>query len=201
MNTTPPGIPGEHVTVNQIVAANLRRWRRAAGMTQDEVGRRVGWSAAVVSAAERSADESRDRRRFDAHELAALALALGVPLAALFLPPPGDGTLARYEFTAPDGFRCDMAGLMEMLVMPDSGEDSPVMDAYRDAFSTAARAYLDPDWAAAAGRWLRSGSSPQELADQAARLRARRDDLLRAAAEFGELADAIDDGTVKEAGA
>lgn len=188
-------IPAAEVTADQIVAANMRYWRRAAGLTQEEFGRRIGWKPANVSAAERSADDTRDRRRFDAQTLAELALALGLPIAALFLPPPGDGTEARYEIAASDGNRYAMADVMELLVMPDSGEESALMDAYRARFGDAARTYLDPEWAGIVARWLKAAGSPAQAADQAARLRARRDDLLRAAAEFGSLADAIDPGS------
>ena len=76
------GIPAVPVTADQIVALNLRHWRRAAGMTQEEAGARLGWSDKNLSAAERSWDADRDRRRFDAQTLTEMALALGVPVAA-----------------------------------------------------------------------------------------------------------------------
>ena len=90
-----------HVTIDQIVAMNMRYWRRAAGMTQEDLGFRLGWSAANVSAAERSAEEGRDRRRFDADTLTALSLVIGVPLHAFFFPPGDDGDGKRYVFTPP----------------------------------------------------------------------------------------------------
>lgn len=179
------------VDMDQIVAMNIRYWRRAAGMSQETLGKMLGWSAANVSAAERSADEKRERRRFDASTLAALSLALAVPLIALFLPPEDDGTVKRYLFQAPDGKR-DMEDLMTFVVMTDTEEDTDVMDAYRHRFQAAADTYLDEEWARAVGSWLRSLESAEVRAIRAARLRTRQAEALRAAAEWGSLADAID---------
>lgn len=120
----------EDLGIDQVVAFNMRRWRTAAGLTQEELGQRIGWTGANVSSAERSADPGRDRRRFDAALLVSLTTALGVPLAALFLPPPGTGGPA-------------MAALFAR-ILPDSLADSPAMDAYRIALAEAARDYLDP---------------------------------------------------------
>lgn len=76
-------------TPNQVVAWNMARYRKAAGLSQAELGKRLGgWSAVSVSAAERSWDGKRIRK-FDADELIAVASALGVPVFALFLPPDG----------------------------------------------------------------------------------------------------------------
>src|SRR5260221_186 len=104
-------LPGEHVSIDQVVAMNMRYWRRKAGLTQEELGERIGWTAPNVSAAEVSARARKDRRRFDAHILAALAKALGVPVAALFLPPEDDGVAKRYLFQAAPGRRLGRPGL------------------------------------------------------------------------------------------
>ena len=179
------------VDMDQIVAMNIRYWRRAAGMSQEHLGKLLGWSAANVSAAERSADEKRERRRFDASTLTALSLALSVPLIALFLPPEDDGTAKRYLFQAPDGER-DMGDLMALVVMTDSDDDSHVMLAYRQRFQLAADTYLDEEWARAVGSWLRNLESAEVRAIRTARMRTRQAEALRAAAEWGSLADAID---------
>lgn len=184
------GIPVIPVTIDQVVALNLRYWRRAAGMTQEEVGARLGWSPANVSSAERSRDGEQERRRFNAQTLAEMALALGVPVSAFFLPPPDDGTGARYQFTA-RGRHCGMGDLMAFVASPDTDDETPVMDAYRDRFNEAAHRYLEPEQAAMVGRLLNGSSSPQALADTAARLRDERPGLLRVARLLGELADAI----------
>ena len=116
--------------IDQVVAFNMRRWRLAAGLTQEGLGQRIGWTGANVSSAERSADQGRDKRRFDAQLLVSLAAAMGVPVIALFLPPPGSDSPA-------------MADLFRQ-ILPDSLGDSPAMDAYREALAGAARDYLDP---------------------------------------------------------
>lgn len=186
-----------NVTIDQIVAMNMRYWRREAEMTQEELGELLGWSAANVSAAERSADEGRDRRRFDAGTLTSLSLALGIPLVALFFPPVDDGPEKRYVFPALPGNRdgdteLDMADLLEFVVMPDSDDDSELVDAYRRRFTAVVSDYLDAKWAREAARWLKVTESGEQRAARAAHLRNRRAELLRTAVELGDLADAID---------
>jgi hypothetical protein len=158
--------PGAALTLNQVVAANIACYRQEAGLTQRELGERIGWKTLAVSEAERSRD-GRTHREFDAAELGAFAWALGVPLVALFLPPAGDAG-ARY---AAGPASLDAAGLMGMLVMPDSDDDTPAMTAYRQRFNAAAAAWLDPQWAATAARWLGGGTAPGARAVAAARLR------------------------------
>jgi transcriptional regulator with XRE-family HTH domain len=185
------GVPAVVVTVDQIAALNLRYWRRAAGMTQEELGARLGWSAANVSAAERSWDGERDRRRFDAQTLAEMALALGVPLGAFFLPPRDDRTATRYLFTAGDRHH-DMGELMAFAVTPDTDDETDVMDVYRSRYREAAGRYLEPVWAARAIGWVAGGASPQERADMAGRIRDKRDGLLETAEMLAEWAGALD---------
>ena len=192
--STSTSIPAELVIVDQIVALNIRHWRRAAGMTQEELGQKIGWSAANVSAAERSAAEGRERRRFDAQTLAELALALGVPLTALFLPLPGDEIDTRHVITGPEGREYSMAQYMELCVMPDSDEDTRAMNGYRDRFTTAMSRYLAPEWAAQASTWLSEARSPAARADLAGLLHDRELALLETAAELRELSRAIMEG-------
>lgn len=180
-----------HVEVDQIVAMNIRYWRRIAGMTQEDLGNLLGWSAANVSAAERSADEKRERRRFDAGTLTALCVALRVPLIALFLPPEDDGDGNRYMFPACGASR-DMADLMTLAIMPDRHDDDDVMADYRLRLTLAVTRYMDTDWAKEVARWLRDRESAELRADRAAHLRLRRAELLATAEELADLADAID---------
>ena len=62
-NALPQGeradLPVRRVTVNSIVALNLAYFRKAAGLTQEELGERIGWGKSVVSTAERSWDAKR----------------------------------------------------------------------------------------------------------------------------------------------
>jgi transcriptional regulator with XRE-family HTH domain len=182
------GIPAVPVTADQLVALNLRHWRRAAGMTQEEVGARLGWTAGNESAAERSWDPDRDRRRFDAQTLTEMALAVGVPVAAFFLPPPDDGIEARYLLADASGRIYAMGDIMTLVTVPDNDDDTDVMAAYRERFNAAAARYLEPEWAAVAGRLLGDGASPAARADMAARLEDERAGLLRAAELLGGMA-------------
>lgn len=184
MDTSPNGIPDEPVSIDQVVALNVRLWRIAAGLTQAELGERLGWSGAVVSAAERSVSDARDRRRFDAQTLAELSLALGVPAAALLLPPPDDGERVSYRFTAA-GRTWDMGDLMELVVMPDTTGDSPLMDKYRERFSAAARrAASGPAWERLVARWTAGDpgvrdAAVAELREAAARVTALADSIAK----------------------
>lgn len=191
MSSDQERIPLQKVTVDQVVAVNLRHWRRAAGMTQEELGRKLGWSAANVSAAERSADSARDPRRFDAQTLVHLSLALSVPLIALFLPPEDDGERAGYLFAGPDR-EYDMGDLMALSVMTDSDDDSEVMQEYRRRFRAAAGRYLDPGWVEEVAAWLHEIEEADLRTERAARLRADAEALRRAAADYEALAGAID---------
>lgn len=185
------------ITANQVAAWNMAHYRRAARMGQEQLGARLGVSSGAVSDAERSWGGKRVRE-FDAQELARIALALGVPLIALLLPPDeapgerlviGDGDMAL-----------PLADYMALVVMPDSDEDGPAMDAYRDRYAATALRYLDTEWAAVAARWARGSQSPAALADVAARLRSRQRSLEAAAAEIGEWADAISGDPDQEEG-
>jgi len=129
-----PGLPERRVSLSQLVAYNMAAYRKVAGLSQQELGELLGgWSAASVSAAERSWD-SRRVKRFDADELMQIASVLGVPLIALFLPPEDSGTAVRYvlglESPEPGADEVDIADLLPYL-LPSLGEDSPVMDAVR----------------------------------------------------------------------
>lgn len=76
---------------SQVVAANVRRLRRAASWSQDDARARLtevtdgrlDWSRATWSAAERSVDGIR-QRAFTADEIVALAEVFGVEVGELF---------------------------------------------------------------------------------------------------------------------
>ena len=121
-------LPERKVTINQLVGHNLACYRKAAGLTQEELGKRLGgWTKVAVSAAERSWD-GRRVRKFDADELMALATALGVPITAFFLPPEDAGTGVRYVLDGP-GFP-DLISLLPGTTPPRDGDSRP-MQAYR----------------------------------------------------------------------
>ena len=122
--------------MSQLVAYNMAAYRKAAGLSQQELGERLGgWSAASVSAAERSW-ESKRTKVFDADEVMQIANALGVPLIALFLPPEDHGTAARYTISFPGPRVRDLDYLLN-IVLPMHEGDSPAMEAYRKRLMTA----------------------------------------------------------------
>lgn len=162
------------MTVNQIVAWNIAWYRREAGLTQQELADRLGWPQNKVSEAERSWS-GRRTREFDAQILAMLALALEVPLIALFLPPEDDA--GRYIFVADD---CDcgshgryygMTELMTLVVMPESDSDTEVMAAYRRRLLGAIGRYMGQDWESEAARWQKRAEGREAVAEYARRLR------------------------------
>jgi len=174
-----------------LIGYNVAFFRQASALTQEQLGERLGWTNVAVSAAERSWSGKRVRK-FDADEVLALALALSVPLIALFLPPLDDGDPDFYAFAGPKGGLNDMGDLVALAVMPDSEDDEPPMDAYRDRLRAAVTRYMDPQWAEELAGWLRKIDSDEALDDRAERLRARQAELRQAAEELGDLASAIE---------
>ena len=184
--------PIRHLTINQVVAYNMARFRKAAGLTQDALGERLGgWTKAAVSAAERSWDGKRIRQ-FDADTLTAIAMAVGVPLLALFLPPEDESKEERLLFRAhergapPSTMRDLMA-----LIMPDSDDDTPVMLTYRDRLVAAAGKYVDPDFGEDVRRWLQDATDAELRAQRLERIRWQREALIAAADDLARFASVI----------
>lgn len=108
------------LTANQLVAYNLMRIRKTLGLSQEQAALRlepylgVRWSKAVYSAAERSYHGNRIRQ-FTADDLAAFALAFGVPVAYFFLPPrPEDRAPGAYVRSGETDV--DWAALFEVML-------------------------------------------------------------------------------------
>jgi transcriptional regulator with XRE-family HTH domain len=121
------------VSVNQLVGYNMKWFREKAGLTQAELGQRLGgWSKGVVSAAERSWDSDRIRQ-FDADEIVAIAEVLDVPVIALLLPPPDSGTVVDYTFEA-DPAQMNASDLLRRVITDYQG-DSKAMAAFRNRIS------------------------------------------------------------------
>lgn len=82
---------GYLLTLNQVVSHNLARARRSRGWTQEEAARRLhvasgkDWTAARLSASERSIKTGRPRV-FDANELVTFSRAFEYPVAYFLLP-------------------------------------------------------------------------------------------------------------------
>ena len=97
-----------NLTVNQVVAYNLKRARETRAWTQEEAANRlqpylgVRWSKQTFSTAERSI-ESKVPREFTADEIVALALAFDVPISYFLTPPPWQPRIStRPPVWAPD---------------------------------------------------------------------------------------------------
>ena len=195
-------LPRREITINQIVAWNMAYWRRHAGLTQEQLGKLIGWSKNVVSAAERSWDSDRPRQ-FTADDMIALTDALEVPLPGLFLPPDNDGGDCFHVFKVRD----DTAGERTMQdlvhwIVTDPGQDTDVMAVYRRRYAAAFRLYAGPEYAEQVAQGLREATSKEMAIDRAAQIRARAEDLATAATEMRTIADALDGlvGRQKDAG-
>lgn len=105
------------LTPNDIVSLNMAYYRQAAGLSQKQLADKLGWIKAVVSTAERSCDGKRTRN-FTANDIAELAECFGIPVGALFIPPP------EVHLSPPPLFDATDTG-------------SPVADAYRDRLAEA----------------------------------------------------------------
>jgi cell division septum initiation protein DivIVA len=155
------------VTVNRLVAYNMAFFRKAAGLGQQEFGEPLGWSVASVSAAERSWDGKRVKK-FDADELVLIAGVLGVPLAALFLPPEDHGTAVRYVLRLSSAEVKDLDDLLP-LAFPEFGGNSPAMDAYRKRIIAAGMSGRQVDNLETARRVLELAQRTADEAIEAAR--------------------------------
>jgi transcriptional regulator with XRE-family HTH domain len=192
-------LPGRHVTVSQLVAYNMARFRKAAGLTQEELGERLGgWSGASVSAAERSWDGKRIRK-FDADEIMNIAMTLDVPLVALFLPPEDDGVDIRYLFDlagesapVPSDTRT-MADLFTYLMSEPDDDDTPVMRAYRERYIAGINAYLQVARGAELATYLENLTTEDRIADRLARLRGQYNALRGLLSDIDQLQEALTD--------
>ncbi len=90
-----PTEPTRQITLDQVVAYNLRQARQLRGWTQIQAAEQLEpylgerWSAAVFSAAERSFESTRVRE-FTASQVIAFALGFELPTAWFYLPPSMD---------------------------------------------------------------------------------------------------------------
>jgi len=117
------------LSINQVIAQNLRLARLHRGLTQAQAAERLQvllgekWSPANLSLAERSAE--RDRKRFfNADEIMAFCLVFELPLSWFFLPVPDAG--GELPLIAPlkaaDGNEPLPGVLLELLFGSDEGQ-------------------------------------------------------------------------------
>ncbi|MHB1431399.1 MAG: helix-turn-helix domain-containing protein [Streptosporangiaceae bacterium] len=187
-------LPGRFVTINQVVAWNLAFWRKAADLTQEELGERLDWSKVVVSAAERSWDGVRVRQ-FSADDLVNIADALGLPVAALLLPPTDDGNEVRYLFHLRE--RGDQTHVMYNLLTlvvseppQPSEDDDPVDVLYRERYVAAHNFYL-ADMQADVVRYLEDLTTEERIVEYLATLRRQYDALRELLADNDKMQDAL----------
>lgn len=94
------------MTPNQLVAVNMLRLRKERGWTQKALAAKLGWSAQLVCAAERSAAPRRNRR-FTVDDLLLITEAFGVALTDLLAPIL---PCATCQDSPPAGFTCQECG-------------------------------------------------------------------------------------------
>ena len=181
------------ISINQVVAWNMAYFRRIADITQEGLGELIGGRPkTAVSADERSWDGKRTRE-FDAHSITLIAEALGVPIIALFLPPEDDGVGEHYVFRVSDGGAdASMTDLMQV-VLPDTGDRTTVLDKYRHRLQAAVTYYMDPGFGEQVARFMREATDDELRADRAARLRQRQAEAEAMAAEFADIAEALEE--------
>jgi len=92
--------------VSLTVAANMKRYRRQRGWTQEDLGEKLGgWSKAVVSAAETMRPGR--VRAFKVDELVLIADALGVSVMDMITPKP---PCVCCKDEPPAGMTCEVCG-------------------------------------------------------------------------------------------
>jgi transcriptional regulator with XRE-family HTH domain len=204
---------GRHITVNQVVAWNLAYFRKAAGLTQDELGEQIGWSKAIVSAAERSWDGKRVRQ-FSADDVVAIAAAFGLPVVAMFLPPEDDGVNLRYLIYLPikryaDGDGLNMCYTMHDLMLhvvpePSEGGDSPddysVMRRYWNRYVAAVNGYLRADTVGELADYVEDLTTEERIVEHLARLRGQYDALREMISDNDHLQSALTEKLLESRG-
>ena len=143
-------------------------------MTQEELGKLVGWSATDTSARERSSDPGARQRRFDAEELLALSDALRVPVIALLMPLDDSGPITAGPVTY---------GPAELLsaLFPEPDPAAPVSPDYEATYVDLVNRYLDKARADLLLSYLREATADE-------RRDALRDELRKHA---GSMEDAL----------
>jgi transcriptional regulator with XRE-family HTH domain len=191
-------LPGRHVSINQIVAYNLAYWRKVAGLTQEELGKLLGWSKAAVSAAERSWDGKRTRQ-FDADLIMTFAMILDIPISALFLPPEDDGIDKRYLFhiEEPMSVCHNMYDLITMIMSDPSEDDSEVMARYRERYFTTTNFYLGSGRSDELAKYFEDLTTEEKILDRLARSREQYEILRGVISDIDKLQETLSDRLIE----
>jgi hypothetical protein len=183
-------LPACEITASQLVAWNLARFRQAAGLQQDELGAKLGWSGKKVSALETSWKGGRPRQ-FEASVLVALSAALGIPVAAFLLPPEDDGVNCRYVLLGPEGQDdLSMADLAAQVISAPAEDDTKAMAYYRHRYEALA-GYLDPSRLHEVSGTFDDYTAEEHITVQLAKLGRLYDGLREALLEFDGQQDGL----------
>lgn len=187
------GLPVREITPNMVIAYNITRWRKANGMTQEQLGDELGgWTKGQVSAAERSWDGKRVRQ-FDADLIADLASILRVPVPALFMPPEDDGESVRYVITGrPEPVPMDEY-FSYLMPEPDFEPDTEAGAAYLRAVITAIAKYGGNEAAEQVAAQVRETAAVQEIGTA---LKMARDNRAGLDGAYGLLAALAEDNAL-----
>ncbi len=193
MGSSYTALSGVHVTINQIVAYNLARFRKASDLTQEQLGEMLRWSKVVVSAAERSWDGKRVRQ-FSADDVLSIAMVLDIPISALFLPPEDDGVDRRYLFHLSDGkgpICHNMYDLFTFLSSEPPYDDEPATLAYRQRYIAAENLYLDPGRGDELAQTLDDLTTEERIVNRLGRLQEQYDALRGVLGDIDKLHEAL----------
>jgi transcriptional regulator with XRE-family HTH domain len=191
-NSPPPGpasLPERAVTPNMLAAFNMTRWRKAAGLTQEELGELLGgWTKNAVSAAESSWNGKRVRQ-FDADLICNLASIFCVPVSAFLLPPPDDGETVRYVIGGEDG-PVPMERLFALLWPDPQGQPvTAAMGAYQQAVISAMAKYAGGEAAEILAENMADKAEEEEIEGALRSARANREALTSMHSLIDRLAD------------
>ena len=180
-------LPETELSVNQIVAANLRAFRTAAGLSQRELGDKIGRSHANISNLERSVEPGQQRREFDADLITALALAIGVPVGAFFLPPVDDGITTRYVAVAADELTADMRTMFDIATAEPADDQTPAAQAYIGRLRHGITVYASPVPGGDLGQYFEDLSTEEKRAAALERIRWQLSAIRAVAADLDRL--------------
>src|SRR5438270_2437306 len=115
----------------EFVALNLFEARRLRGWTQQEAAERLTpylknrWTKSTLSAAEKSGQEGKKWRDFNARELVAFSRVFQLPVAWFFLPPETNHGLAYMDVAAGgwDEFVDPADIIMDLVFMNDDMQE------------------------------------------------------------------------------
>ena len=89
------------------VAVNMRAYRKAAGLSQQELADKIGWLKSVVCSTEANGAGAKRARKIGIDDVVRIAGVLGVTIEDLIRPIPPCETCGD---APPEGFTCNTCG-------------------------------------------------------------------------------------------